>query len=70
MYVKAHKVPNSAQEIVCPWTGDAYVYMDREEIGNDSNLLEDALEILPEIFFKKPIPMRCPNGQVKIHVKL
>jgi hypothetical protein len=67
MYVLSKNFENPEQEIVCPWTGESYVYVDKIE-NPDHN--DGALEILPERFFKRPLPLRCPDGQVKLHIRI
>jgi hypothetical protein len=69
MYILSNKIENPEQEIFCPWTGESYVYIDDVNNIEDKTILEGALEILPERFFKRPMAIRDNNGQVKIFVK-
>jgi hypothetical protein len=72
MYIPLQNFKDEQQvDIFCPWTGEAFVYFDDNDLKNlDPETLKDAIDILPERFFKRPIPVRCSDGQVKIHVRL
>jgi hypothetical protein len=69
MYIPSKNIENPDQEIICIWTGESYVYVEDINTIEDKTKLEGALEILPERFFKRPLAMRSPEGQVKIVVK-
>ena len=69
MYILSNKIENPEQEVICPWTGESYVYIEDINTIEDKTKLEGALEILPERFFKRPIAIRGNDGQVKIFVR-
>jgi hypothetical protein len=63
MYVPAHNIENSEQEIVCLITGESYVYLD----GDNTSLVQpeqikDAIDVLPNRFFKQPFIVRKGNS--------
>lgn len=68
MYVHIkHFTEEPEQEIVCLFTGESYVYME----GNTSTIIdpkyhEDAIDTLPNRFFKTPFIRRYPNGQIRV----
>ena len=71
MYIPSrHFDKEPEQEIVCPLTGESYVYLE----GNDLTLIEPkyhegAIERLPERFFQHPFVSNKGNNHVKILFK-
>ena len=66
MYIPSQNIPNSPQEIICPMTGESYVFM---ENVTDPNLLNGALERLPNRFFQRPFCIKQADGQLRIIIK-
>jgi len=67
MYIPASKLSKD-QEIVCLYTDEAYVYVeDHEKSTLTPDQLSEAIEVLPERFFKHPKVLRGPNGEIKVY---
>jgi hypothetical protein len=71
MYILSkHFETPAEQEIVCPWTGESYVYMECDGLSAiDSKYHEGALETLPRRFYQQPIVFNKGGGQVQIMVR-
>jgi hypothetical protein len=70
MYILSRHFENPEQEIVCPLTGEAYVYLE----GNDLTLIDPkyhdgAIEVLPRRFSQGAILMPDRSGQGKVIIR-
>ena len=67
MYIPSSKLTRDI-EIICPYTGESYVYVDEEEAKTLSDdILQDSIEILPERFHKHPRVFKAPNGEIRVY---
>lgn len=56
------------QDIICPYTGEAYSYLDEEELKSlTPEQASKTIELLPQRFFKHPRVFTTPNGEIKIY---
>jgi hypothetical protein len=71
MYILSkHFETPAEQEIVCPWTGESYVYVECDSLSAiDSKYHEGALETLPRRFYQQPIVFNKGGRQVQIMVR-
>ena len=70
MYILSKHFENPEQEVFCPLTGEAYVYMEGDDLSLiDSKYHEGALEVLPQRFFQQAMIMRRVDGNISIAVK-
>jgi hypothetical protein len=53
-------------DILCPMTGESYVYMDGEAANAPYPYSVGAVDRLPDRFHKHPSAFKLPNGQVRI----
>lgn len=68
MYIHAkHFTEEQEQEVVCLFTGERYVYLEGNDLSLiDPKYLEDALDSLPNRFFKLPFIKRHDSGQIRV----
>lgn len=67
MYVLSKHFENPEQEIICPLTGEAYVYVEvNSETPLDEKYQEGALETLPRRFYQAPVIFNKGGGQVAV----
>lgn len=70
MYILSKHFENPEQEIVCPLTGESYVYLEGNDLAMiDQKYHEGALEILPRRFSQGAILMPDRNGQGKVIIR-
>jgi hypothetical protein len=70
MYIPSKHFENPQQEIICPWTGEAYVHLEGDDLTLiDSKYHDGALDRLPRRFYQSPIVMPMGNGQAKIFMR-
>lgn len=69
MYVLSKNLTNHEQEIYCLFTGESYVHLEGNEASLlDPKVLEGALDILPERFYRTPWVIKRPDGQIRVIV--
>ncbi len=71
MYILSKHFDNPEQEIICPLTGESYVYLEGSDLTLiDSKYHEGALEILPRRFSQQnAILFPSSNGQGRVFIK-
>ena len=70
MYVLSKHFENPEQEIICPLTGEAYVYVQvSAETPLDEKYQEGALETLPRRFYQKPHLFYKGEGQIAVTMR-
>jgi len=52
-------------EIICPLTGESYVWIDGDVATSQSPPL-GAIDRLPERFHRRPIAFKLPNNQINV----
>lgn len=67
MYTPSQNVPDSEVEIVCPFTGESYVYIEGDDMtAIDPRLAQGAVDVLPERFYRSPWAIKLPDNQIRI----
>lgn len=67
MYTPSQNVINPDVEIVCPFTGESYVYIEGDDTSAiEPKLAQGAIDMLPERFYRSPWAIKLPNNQVRI----
>lgn len=70
MYTPSCNIETPDVEIVCPTTGESYVYIEGDDLSLiDPKLHNGAVDVLPKRFFTPPWMIKSFNGQMRVFWK-